>query len=261
MTQTPSEILKQGPAIVTGAGGGLGRELARKLAAQGVPTAVLGRTMADLEETCTAQPNVMHPVLCDVADPSSVQSAVIEITDTFGAPRILVNNAATYPRRDVLDTAPAAFMNTVATNLGGIVNCTSAVLPHMTKDGFGRIVNVATYADIAPIPLSAEYSVSKGAARIYTRALLADIGDRFPNIVVGDWMPGMLATRMGIADGLAPDVAAGWGAALALWHDPALSGVTFEMDREVLQGSRLKRHLKAIATLSAPQKARIIRPV
>jgi hypothetical protein len=71
----------------------------------------------------------------------------------------------------------------------------------------------------------------------------------------------MLATQMGIEDGLAPEIAAGWGAALALMHDPALTGTTFEMDREILGGSGLKRKLKALLTLSRPPKPRTITPI
>ncbi|MEP5152405.1 SDR family oxidoreductase [Planktotalea sp.] len=258
---TADHIIRNGAAIVTGAGSGLGRALAHKLANQGMHVALLGRREPSLIETARATPELLHPFVCDVADASAVTTTVAQITTDLGAPRLLINNAAIYPRRDILDIPTDAFMDSIAINLGGVVNATQAVLPHMIKDGIGRILNVATFADMSPLPMSSEYSVSKGAARIFTRALIADIGDRFPDIVVGDWMPGMLATQMGIEDGLAPDAAAGWGAALALMHDPALTGTTFEMDREILQGSGLKRKLKALLTLSRPQKPRIITPI
>ena len=107
----------------------------------------------------------------------------------------------------------------------------------------GRILNVATFADMHPLPASSAYSVSKGAARIFTRALIAAIGDRFPGIVVNDWMPGMLKTGMGIPDGLEPSQAARWGAKLALWHDPSLTGTTWEMGAEIPPPRSLKRRL------------------
>lgn len=258
---TPKELIRQGPAIVTGAGSGLGRALAQKLAAQGIAVAILGRNRDALEETAQAAQELIHPYVCDVADADSVQQTIDTIAKIHGTPRILINNAAVYPRRDILDMPPQAFMETMAINLGGTVHSTQAVLPHMIQDGVGRILNVATFADMSPLPMSAEYSTSKGAARIFTRALIADIGDRFPDIVVGDWMPGMLATQMGIEDGLAPEIAAGWGAALALMHDPALTGTTFEMDREILAGSGLKRKMKAVLTLSRPAKPRCIAPI
>lgn len=86
--------------------------------------------------------------------------------------------------------------------------------------------------------------MSKGAARILTRALVADLADRFPDIVISDWMPGMLATRMGIPDGIAPEQSATWGAELALWHDPALTGTTFEQAVEIPPPRGLKARIK-----------------
>ncbi len=255
---TPAELISRGPAIVTGAGSGLGRALAHKLAAQGMNVALIGRQVATLQETAKTDPDKLFPFVCDVADGAQTHRVINVIASTLGVPRVLINNAAIYPRRDTLDMPSAAFMDTVAVNLGSVVHTSQAVLPHMIKDGIGRILNVATFADMSPLPMSSEYSVSKGAARIYTRALIADIGDRFPDIVVSDWMPGMLATQMGISEGLKPEVAAGWGAALALMHDQSLTGTTFEMDREILAGSGLKRKLKAVLTLSRPPKPRQI---
>ena len=107
-------------------------------------------------------------------------------------------------------------------------------------------------------PASAAYATSKGAARIFSRSCVADLGDRFPGIVITDWMPGMLATSMGIPDGLAPEVSAKWGAALALWDDPTLNGSTFEMDREMLPPRSFKRKIKDKLLLRKPPVARII---
>ena len=255
---TPSDIIKHGPAIVTGAGSGLGRALAHKLAEQGMRVALIGRQESALTESARVNPERLIPYVCDVSDADAMRATVEKFAQSYGTPRILINNAAIYPRRDILEMPQDAFMQTVNINLGGVVNGVQAVLPHMIQDGVGRIINVATFADMSPLPMSAEYSTSKGAARIFTRALIADIGDRFPDIVVGDWMPGMLATQMGIEDGLPPETAAGWGAALAMMHEPALTGTTFEMDREILSGSGIKRKLKALLTLSRPQKPRMI---
>lgn len=258
---TPAETLRSGSAIVSGGGSGLGRALAHKLAGQGLPVAILGRRLDALEDTARHAPDLISAYACDVADPRAVRSAVARIAQKQGCPRILINNAAVYPRRDVLELPEGAFMQSVAINLGGTVHLTESVLPYMVKDGIGRIVNVATFADMSPLPMSAEYSTSKGAARIFTKALIADLADRFPDIVIGDWMPGMLATQMGIEDGLAPEIAAGWGAALALMHDPALTGAVFEMDREIIHGNKWKRRIKALLTLSKPPQARRITPI
>ena len=234
--------LREGIAVVTGAGGGLGRALAVELS-KTMPVSGFGRNAAALEETQTqAEPGQFHPVIADVTDFNSVSQG-FDTAIKVAPVTLLVNNAALYPRRDFLEETADSFMEVVNTNLGGTVACTRAALAGMVETGFGRIMNVATFADIAPLPASSSYSVSKGAARIFTRALIADIADRFPGIVVNDWMPGMLATRMGIAEGLAPETAAVWGAKLALWHDPSLTGTTWEMDREIPPPRSLKRRI------------------
>lgn len=234
--------LTQGIAVVTGAGGGLGRALAAELSRH-MTVVGLGRDKTALEETAQrSSEGRFHGIEADVSDFNSVSHA-FDIARNFGITSLLINNAAQYPRRDFTEETAESFMDVIATNLGGTVACTRAALEDMLETGFGRILNVATFADIAPLPASSAYSVSKGAARIFTRALIADIGDRFPGIVVNDWMPGMLATRMGIPDGLAPEQAAKWGAQLALWHDPSLTGTTWEMDREIPPPRSLKRRI------------------
>jgi len=239
--------IKNGVAVISGAGSGLGRALATEMAAQGVRVIGFGRRMdallgtADLIET-----GLFTPMAVDVADATAVEAAFAKIAQPV---TILINNAAVYPRRDILDETPESFSQTMQINLGGMMNCTHFALTDMIKTGVGRILNVASFADIAPLPASAAYSVSKGAGRILTRALVADLGDRFPDIVISDWLPGMLATQMGIPDGLQPDVAAKWGVKLVLWHDPTLNGTTFEMDHELLPPQSLKRRIMNKALL------------
>ena len=234
--------LTDGVCVVTGAGRGLGRAMAIELCSRGVQVVGLGRNVADLRAVSPVAGPGFHAVTCDVSDTAQVAAAFSNIA-TIGPVSILINNAAVYPRRDFLEEDTDSFMRSVAVNLGGTVACTRHALEVMVDRGFGRILNVATFADIAPLPASSAYAVSKGAARIFTRALVADLGDRFPDIVIGDWMPGMLATTMGIPDGLDPAQSAKWGATLALWHDPSLTGTVFEMDRELPPQRSLKRRL------------------
>ncbi len=228
-------------AVITGAGGGLGRALAVELTRRGLRVAGFGRRLEVLKETGKIAGDAFIPLQVDVADADAVATAFAALP---GPVTHLINNAAIYPRLDILDETPASFAATMATNLGGVVACTDAALRQMITTGVGRIMNVSTFADIAPLPASAAYAVSKGAARIYTRALVADLGDRFPQIVINDWMPGMLATDMGIADGLDPATAARWGVDLLMMNDPGLTGTLWEMDRELLPPRSLKGRIK-----------------
>lgn len=245
--------------IVTGAGAGLGRALAVELCRRGITVVGFGRGKGGLAETADHAGPLFHGMTVDVSDAGGVTDACGWITGALGPVVRLINNAAVYPRRDFLEETADSFMATVAVNLGGVVACSAAVLPEMVDRGAGRILNVSTFADMAPLPASSAYAVSKGAARIFTRALIADLGDRFPGIVINDWMPGILATTMGMADGLDPAIAARWGAELALMQDRSLMGTIWEMDRELLPPRSFKRRLLDRATFQTPPVPRRLR--
>ncbi len=243
-------------AVITGAGSGLGRALAIELCGRGLLVAGLGRREDALQKTAALAGDSFTPEAADVSEPAQVRAAFDSIR-AIAPVSILINNAGVYPHRDMLDETPESFMQTVAINLGGTVACTSEALKDMTAAGRGRILNVSSFADMHPLPCSAAYSVSKGAVTTFSRALVADLGDRLPKIVINTWMPGMLKTEMGLADGLDPSVAAKWGAGLALWDDPSLNGAVFEMGREILPPRGLKGRLKDAVRLKR-RKARVI---
>ena len=250
-------------AVITGAGSGLGQALAVELTRRGVRVAGFGRRADRLIQTARLAGPDFFPLELDVGDPGAVKDGMASVAREHGFVGLLINNAAVYPRLDFLDETPESFMASVATNLGGVVACSHAALLAMAQRGYGRILNVSTFADLGPIPNSSAYSVSKGAAKVLTRALIADICDRFPDIVINDWMPGALATDMGIPEGLDPAVAADWGARLALCHDRSLTGSIWERDTEHLPPRSLKgklkdlvlmkqRHARTIADLPMP---------
>ena len=228
----------QAVAVLTDVGGGLGEALAIALARRGVLVAGI------VSAGAAGDGGPVLRIAAEVSDPTDVARAFDDIRTRLGTPTILVNTAEVYPHRDILDETPASFMATVATNLGGAFNCCHAVLPAMIKAGRGRIINVVTFADIAPAALASGYSVSKGALRILTRSLVADLGDRFPGIVINDWIPGTHAPRRNIPDGVEPRVAAEWGATLALMDAPMLNGLVFLRDSEYRQHLSFRRRLK-----------------
>ena len=239
--------------MVTGAGRGLGRELALELARRGIHVAAIGRQSGDLTSLAEEWPEgQVIPVVADVANPDAVREAFDQISQRLGPVEILINNAAVYPHRDFLDETPEQFMETVAINLGGMATCSMMALEHMVASGYGRIVNVVSFADIHPAHLSSAYSVSKGAGRILTKAMVTDLADRFPEIVINNWIPGALSTKMGIPDGHDPKKAAKWGAELALWHDPSIMGTTFVENREHLSQPSLKRRIFNALTRRTP---------
>lgn len=248
-----------GVAVVTGAGGGLGRALAVELAGRGVAVAGIARRAESLEETAALIPGggfTGH--VADVADRDAVRAAFEAIAAGGQRTAILINNAAVYPRFDFLAEGAPALMQVVDINLGGMVNCAYYALQQMIGTGVGRIVNVTTFADWAPISGASAYSVSKGAGKIFTKALIADLHDRFPDIVVSDWIPGELATPMGKPHGIRPEDAAIWGADLALWHDRSLTGTLFDRNAEFLPPVSLKGRIKNLVLLKKRPRPRIL---
>ena len=233
MTDTAAS-LRGGVAVVTGASRGLGRALVAEFLVQGMRVAGIARSTGALEDLASESRGRFLPVAADMGDADQVANGFALIARTLGAVTILVNNAAVYPRRDILDETPDSFIETININLGGSFHACHNALPVMTGLGFGRVVNVVTFADRAPIPLASAYSVSKGAQRILTKALVADLGDRFPDIVVTDWVPGALRTSMGRPGGLRPEQAARWGVRLALLHDRDLQGALFVQNAQSL---------------------------
>jgi L-xylulose reductase len=247
--------------VITGASKGLGQAMAVEFVRRGATVAGFARSEQGLAETA-ARIGKGHfvPLVVDVADATAVQRSFQSIEQTVGPVSILINNAAIYEHFDFLDADPDRFMESMRINLGGVVNCCHSGLMGMTQRGVGRILNVTTFADLAPLSGSAAYSVSKGAARIFTRALVADLADRFPGIVISDWIPGGLATGMGVADGLAPDVAARFGVTLALERNPSFNGTLFDRDREVLAPRSLRRKVLERLLFKPAQKPRLLVP-
>ncbi len=251
-----SDEIRTDVAVITGAGSGLGRALAIELCHRGMCVAGLGRREDALARTAELAGPCFSAVPTDVSDPIAVGAAFEKIRK-LGTIKILINNAGVYPHRDILDETPVSFMHTIGINLGGMVATSHEALKDMSTSGAGQIVNISSFADIAPMPCSAAYSVSKGACSVFSRTLVADLGDRLPGIIVTTWMPGMLATDMGLPEGLDPAVAAKWGASLALNQDRALNGAVFEMDREILPARGIKRRLKDMMLMRRPKVRRL----
>jgi NAD(P)-dependent dehydrogenase (short-subunit alcohol dehydrogenase family) len=180
--------------VVTGAGRGIGRGLAERFHTEG--SRVVALDLAFDEE---ATPGGYHRLPCDVSDHRSVQHAVDEVVDRFGAIDVLVNNAGVNVEGLVSDLDPERWRRAFDVNVTGTFLMSQAVIPTMKDQHRGRIVNAASFAAIVPSVGSAAYAASKAAVVQLTRVLASELGPW--DVTVNAYAPGMIPTAMnGFAD-------------------------------------------------------------
>jgi NAD(P)-dependent dehydrogenase (short-subunit alcohol dehydrogenase family) len=138
--------LKGKIALVTGAGRGVGREIALNLAAEGAAVAVNYRSSAKDAETLVAEitgnGGKASAYAADVADFAAVKAMVEAVAKDFGGLDILVNNAGLALRKRFVETTPEDWKKQIDACLYGAIHCCYAVAPHFEKAGNGRIVSV-----------------------------------------------------------------------------------------------------------------------
>ncbi len=184
-------------AIVTGAGRGIGREIASTLAREGVKTVVTDIQQALLDDVAREfreQGWEGAQLLCDVRDWAQVQRTVDAVVERFGRIDILVNNAGVCKTGPVEDLPEADWDLTYDVNVKGIFLMCKAVAPVMKRQRWGRIINASSFAAIIPTIGGAAYASSKAAVVSFTRVLAGELGPW--NITVNCYAPGMIPTDM-----------------------------------------------------------------
>ena len=184
-------------ALVTGAGRGIGAELARALADEGFAVGLLGRDRAKLEGTAAELDAPTHVVTADVTQPADVERAVAAVIADLGPVDVLVNNAGLREQRSTLpwEADPGDWWQVMAVNIRGVMLMTSAVLPGMVERGSGRVIDVGSGAGRRAEPRYSAYSVSKSAALRWMDNVAAALGDDSPVRVVSA-SPGLVRTDM-----------------------------------------------------------------
>ncbi|HEX8733405.1 MAG TPA: SDR family NAD(P)-dependent oxidoreductase [Ktedonobacterales bacterium] len=185
-------------ALVTGGGRGLGAAVALALAEAGADVALLGRDAATLDAVGQAigeRGRRSVTVVADVASWDETRAAVEAVEQALGPVAILVNNAGIVSATgNVAGLDPAAWARDLAVDLNGPFYCARAVLPGMTRLGWGHILNITSGAGTQPIAGAAAYSVAKADLNFLTRILALELaGSGGVAIAVN---PGMLDTDM-----------------------------------------------------------------
>lgn len=180
-------------AVVTGAGGGIGRAYAERLAADGFTLAALDlEDPVDTVHAITGAGGTAHGFAADVTDPASVDACVAAITAAAGAPAVLVNNVGTYPVITWDDLTLDELRRIMAVNFESAYLMCKACVPAMRDAGWGRIINVASRTFWLAVPDMAAYLAAKGAVIGLTRSLATELGQH--GITANVVAPGLTRT-------------------------------------------------------------------
>lgn len=162
-------------AIITGAGSGIGKATAARLASEGATVACVD--LRGAQDTAKEIGGSSFALDCDVSDSSSVEAAINDAVAKLGGVDILCNIAGIGHFAWSHEEPPAQFDKIVAVNLNGTFYACRFALPHMLAAGGGVIVNTASTAGLIGQPWSAAYCASKGGVVQLTKALAYEYRD------------------------------------------------------------------------------------
>lgn len=182
-------------AIVTGAGRGIGEEIATHVAAAGADVVLAARTASEIEATAEdveAAGVSALAVPTDLGDPGDVDRLVEETVESFGAPDVLINNAAANLANDPMEQSIDEVDTMLDVNLRGVFLLSQRVANAMLDGDVdaGRIVNVSSVAGHVGIPAMTVYSATKAGLYGVTRGLAAELSSH--GITVNSVSPGMI---------------------------------------------------------------------
>ena len=221
--------------VITGASRGIGAAAARVFVAAGAKVALLARSADDIEALARDLGGDAVAVVCDVADPVSVDAAVAAVLARWGRIDVLINNAGVIdPIARLADADPVLWARAIDVNLKGVFFGIRAALPIMRAQGGGTILTVSSGAAHAPLEGWSAYCASKAGAAMLTRA--AHLEEAAQGLRIMGLSPGTVATGMQAAiraSGVNPvsqldpavHIPADWPARALLWMcSPAADG-------------------------------------
>jgi 3-oxoacyl-[acyl-carrier protein] reductase len=191
-------------AVVTGAGRGIGRAIALRLANERARVACVSRTEANAKKTAAEinarRADAAKYYAVDVADHAAVQRIGAQILQDFGKIDILVNNAGMTRDGLAMRMSVEDWDSVVNTNLRGAFSFTQAILRAMIKQRSGRIINISSVSGLMGNAGQTNYAASKAGLIGFTKSLARELASR--NITVNAVAPGFVATDMtaGLSD-------------------------------------------------------------
>ena len=182
-------------AVVTGAGGGIGRELVAQLVGRGARVAAVDIAQDRLDATVAevAQPDRVTTHTVDITDRDPVAALPAAVIDAHGVIDVLINNAGVIqPFVPLVELDLEVVDRMVDVNLHGTVNMCKAFLPHLLDRHHAHLANVSSMGGYLPVPGQTMYGAAKAAVRLLTEGLYAELLDT--GVGVSVVMPGAIAT-------------------------------------------------------------------
>jgi 3-oxoacyl-[acyl-carrier protein] reductase len=190
--------LKEKIALVTGGSRGLGKAIALQLAADGAQVVVNYATSTDKAEevvgAITSGGGKALSMKADVSHLEEVEKMVDTIYEQFGRIDILVNNAGVTRDELLISMEREDWDRVIATNLGGLFNCTKSVAKYMMMQKSGRIINMSSVAGERGGRGQSNYAASKGAVNAFTRSVAMELARK--KVTVNAVAPGVVETEM-----------------------------------------------------------------
>ena len=186
-------LLKDKICIVTGAGKGFGREIAKEFYAQGAKLALITRSQSDINDLNSEFDSGRVLSVCgDVSDSTVVAQFITQTIDKFGTIDVLVNNAGMRFRKEFLEISEDELDQVLNVNLKSIVFLSQKVLPYMIEKNRGKIINMSSIAGTLGFANLSGYVMSKAAIVGLTKSLAVEFSDK--NIQVNALAPGFCKT-------------------------------------------------------------------
>lgn len=189
--------LKGRRSIVTGAGSGIGRAIARGYAREGAAVMVADANQRAADETVEAlrsSGHTAHAVQVDVRFRDQVDRMMARALDSLGGLDIIVCAAGISPLTHFFDISEAEWDRVIDTNLKGLFLCGQAAARHMKDAGGGVIINITSQLSEVAQPKSVHYVASKGGAKMFTKGMVLDLAQY--NIRINSLAPGLTNTAM-----------------------------------------------------------------
>lgn len=181
-------------ALVTGASGGIGREIAKALGKAGATVALSGTRVSALEETAAGMPGEQVIVPCNLSHLDDVDALVPKVEAALGGIDILVNNAGITRDNLFMRMKDSEWDEVLAVNLTAAFHLTRAVLRGMMKQRYGRIIGITSVVGVVGNPGQGNYAASKAGLIGMSKALAYEVASR--NITVNTIAPGFIASSM-----------------------------------------------------------------